>query len=565
MAINYRISKLIIRNFRGIDAFETDIPENSPIYLIGANNACKSTVINAIAFALRGGGFHQFSPDKYDFYHATDGSSQKEFTIELKFSAPAENQLPAVRGGIGNPIPVYGIQVQGKQDKHGGWSHKHRLLDKDNKVITFSPHAPLAGNSKEQFKEHGVGYSVVNARLDDIREHLPEVWLLTPNNLYTSLYEWKTGPLKRLSRYLAEQFFATEWRFTYKGQTREMPQALKAAYGFFRDAVGAFPFWKDDLKPKLEATLAKYVGRSSRFDLNPNIQPIEEWLSQQLALSFASDASGALTPLECMGQGWQTLVRLATLDVMSQYPDLMKEKVVLLCEEPETYLHPHLCNKLRKVLNLLSSQGWLVASTTHAPQFLSFTSAQKVVRLWRKDNKVIKGEMETSTAAPEVKFQAKLDERGTHEMLFAQHVILCEGKDDVYAARTYLEKADIDIDAESITLVDAGSKNNLPKYAEIANKLGIRWCAITDEDKKAGGTIDPTTERVRTTLNQLCGQNNLSIFWPVDLEDTLNQTNGKATPEWQSQEIEPKDLKEIVSKFPNYHSTGAAITKWLGL
>ena len=60
-------------------------------------------------------------------------------------------------------------------------------------------------------------------------------------------------------------------------------------------------FWRDDLKPKLQATLSLYVGYQARMDLAPKIQAIEDWLAEQLVLSFAADAGGAITPLEKMG------------------------------------------------------------------------------------------------------------------------------------------------------------------------------------------------------------------------------------------------------------------------
>jgi hypothetical protein len=119
-----------------------------------------------------------------------------------------------------------------------------------------------------------------------------------------------------------------------------MPQALIDAHEFFRGAVAEFPFWKEDLRPRLEAALSDYIGAQARFDLRPEVQAVQDWLTQQLAISFAADAGAASTPLDRMGDGWQSLIRLAALDVLSQYPGEIAEKVVLLFEEPETHLHP---------------------------------------------------------------------------------------------------------------------------------------------------------------------------------------------------------------------------------
>jgi hypothetical protein len=139
---------------------------------------------------------------------------------------------------------------------------------------------------------------------------------------------------------MSRRFFETKWAFDYKGKKHSMPDSLHKVHEFLSGALHEFPFWCDDMKPKLEQTLSHYVGRQAHFDLRPGISAIEEWLAEQLALSFAADAGGVTTPLGKMGDGWQSLVRIAALDVLSQYPDEMGSRVVLLFEEPESFLHP---------------------------------------------------------------------------------------------------------------------------------------------------------------------------------------------------------------------------------
>jgi hypothetical protein len=82
-----------------------------------------------------------------------------------------------------------------------------------------------------------------------------------------------------------------------------MPETLKRAHRFFRQVVDRFPFWQDDLKPRLQETLSQYVGAQARFALAPDVQALEDWLAQQLVVSFAADVGGAATPLQSMGDG----------------------------------------------------------------------------------------------------------------------------------------------------------------------------------------------------------------------------------------------------------------------
>jgi predicted ATP-dependent endonuclease of OLD family len=90
MTVFFRVDKVIITNFRGIKDLEVDIPPDIPSILVGSNNACKSTVLNAIALGLRGGGFHQWSPDEFDFFHFGPGQPAAEFSIS-QMSVPSQN------------------------------------------------------------------------------------------------------------------------------------------------------------------------------------------------------------------------------------------------------------------------------------------------------------------------------------------------------------------------------------------------------------------------------------------------------------------------------------------
>jgi len=565
MPVQFRFCKLSIGGFRGIRDLNVDLPVNKPLHLIGGNNAGKTTVLDAMALALGGGGFHQFTPEQFDFFHDYAGQAVFDFTVTLHLHADDVTGLPAVQG-VGSPVRVHAIEVRGTTDSGGRFNHRRVLLDGNGDHILLSDKTPLKGAAKEEFKGMGLGFRRFYARLDHIRDHLPDVWLLTPQNLRRSLYDWKTGPLQRLSRMLAERFLETKWQFEYEGKARPMPDTLVKAHSFFRDSVEAFPFWQDDLKPKLQETLSQYVGAQARFALRPDVQHLQEWLVQQLAVSFAADTGGATTPLQSMGDGWQSLVRLAALDVLSQYPGQVADRVVLLAEEPETHLHPHLRRKMRDVLERLASQGWTVLTATHGPEFISFARPQVLVKLWRKGDEVTAGVFDTAVATSAVKFQEKLDERGNHEMLFAQRVVLCEGKHDCWAVRSGLAKLApaLDLDARSISIVDTGSAGNLPDYADIAQRLGIPWCAITDEDKPPGGVVNPLTEKIRQRVDAMRGPGDSSAMWPGSLETCLGVPAGmKATPEWQAANTDPKPLAQMKQDHAEFMTACSSVLTWI--
>lgn len=559
MPIDYKLWKVVIKSFRGIDQLEIDLRESFPTVLIGSNNAGKSAVLAAIALALNNPSFNQWSPEETDFYTDPKGNRASEFLVQVLFQADREEGYPAVHG-IGDVQVVHGVQVKGKMTRAGKISHSRTLLDATMKTITISHRSPLKAGDKERFAEHDVNYRVVNARLDDIYDFTPEVWLFKPQNIEASLYVWKTGPIQKLSKLLAQRFLVDNWVLEVPGGQRKMPDALHAAYGFFRRAVDDFPFWQEEMKPKLEAIFGRYVGAPAQIDLKPSTQVIEDWLAQQLAISLATDTQSAPTPLRSMGDGWQAVIRLAALEALTEFKDLIKDRVVLLLEEPETHLHPHLRRRIRKVLGELAAKGWVIVHSTHSPELVSFDEKQVIHRLVRHAGKVTCGTVHTDQIGPEAKLQSKLDERGAHDFLFSTAAVFCEGKDDGFAIRLGFDKTSMDYDGRSVSITQCGDVGAIPAFTSISSKLGIRWCAVTDEDLLPDGSIKPMTLKARQKIDQHKGVADLQIMWPGDLERCFGLTTGKATPEVVLTKLSEPAWE---ATHPKFKSVLAGIAAWI--
>jgi len=180
------------------------------------------------------------------------------------------------------------------------------------------------------------------------------------------------------------------------------------------------------------------------------------------------------------------------------------------------------------------------------------------------------GAVHTDSFSDNLKFQEKLDEYGNHEIFFAQKIILCEGKDDLFAIRSYLDKLDYDYESASLSILSCGGIKNIPDFANIANKLKIPFCVVTDMDMEQTGTVKPNTQSARDSVQEIKSTNDLMVEWDNTLEDCLNtpfkqdgQERQKAKPEWQRSTIFVKEMKDIIKEFPNFKNTCEAITSWL--
>jgi hypothetical protein len=150
MNVLFRIDRLSIRGFRGVEDLDVELPAGIPTVLIGANNACKSTVLNALALCLRGGGFHQWAPEEYDFFQSADAGPSEEFSVTLRYRAAEDAALPAVQA-MGNPTFVHGVRVLGKTESSGRFTHRHFLLDEEENHILLMPRTSLKGDAKQTF------------------------------------------------------------------------------------------------------------------------------------------------------------------------------------------------------------------------------------------------------------------------------------------------------------------------------------------------------------------------------------------------------------------------------
>jgi hypothetical protein len=337
-------------------------------------------------------------------------------------------------------------------------------------------------------------------------------------------------------------------------------------------AVEKFPFWKDEVRPKLSKTLTSYVGRHTQIELRPKIQEIEDWLRQQLLLSFAADEHGTLTPIESMGDGWQSLIRLGALDVLSQFPDQMKNPVVLLLEEPETHLHPHLRRRMRTVLERLGASGWYVITSTHSPELIDLSACQHIVKLCRQGNDVTRAEVDTSALPAAVRLEAKINEQGNGELFFANRVVLCEGKDDEFALRSLWEKMEVDLDGRSVSVLGVGGKGNILDYAELLGRCGTPWCAVIDEDRLSDGSYKPKAKDTVARIEKLRSDRDELLQWKVDLEhcfliprnkDKPDNPEFKANPEWQYQQVGSLDTSAISSKYPLLSAVATQGKTWI--
>ena len=161
---------------------------------------------------------------------------------------------------------------------------------------------------------------------------------------------------------------------------------------------------------------------------------------------------------------------------------------IFAIEEPELFLHPHAQRSLDKALRILSqsnnSQVFVCSHSTHFVNLDDYrgialirkTSAEKGTSLIQCKKDLFEDEFDRKRRFHMATWVNP--DRG--EMLFARRVAFVEGETEK-SIFPFLAKK-MGCHSEDISVIDCGSKNNIPLYVSIAKAFQLNYVVVHDED-----------------------------------------------------------------------------------
>lgn len=201
---------------------------------------------------------------------------------------------------------------------------------------------------------------------------------------------------------------------------------------------------------------------------------------------------GIETRVNDKGDGVKRNLLLALIRIVAEgsYENMKGGKIsghrssIFAIEEPELYLHPHMCRAMYDALTQISSENQVILCT-HSPHFVDLEDYDKIVIVRKKS-------ISTGTTTRQVRDESFL---GTgkrrfdlvryfnpdrNEMFFSRKVVLVEGPTEKSIV-PFLGKK-IGVFDHSISIIDCGGKHNMPLFIQVLNELEIPYLAIHDED-----------------------------------------------------------------------------------
>lgn len=255
---------------------------------------------------------------------------------------------------------------------------------------------------------------------------------------------------------------------------------------------------------------------------------------------------GVRTDIKRKGHGLQRALTVALIQVISKRAIAVAAKDTgenestrkvsnsryFIFEEPELYLHPQAQRALFDSFVNLSESGNQVILCTHSSglidveRYKSIYIAKKRIgsdetTVWQCTDELFEGDAKKDF---NLSYWINPD-RG--ELFFASKVILLEGATEKIIFPLLAKK--LDVFKYDYTLIDCGSKDNIPLYIKLLNKFKIPYVAVYDKDHQHGksadaiASADTSTKKIDEAINTEIGS---SIMLVNDIEEELGLPKG---------------------------------------
>lgn len=555
-----KIKSLSIKNWRSIR--QLDLSAQDLMIIIGQNNHGKSNLLSAILFF-----FGEIKPQDLDF---SQGST--ELFVEVEFDSLDEQDLITFSKYVTkrNTIKVRKIAYLGGSFEYHGWieTFKEDFLQENNasnytkreiaESLLFYPYLPPTGRITKQ--------DVINAQNLYIQNNLEQLELsyqLETTNfmglksvakgIFGEVYflpaiknasdDFLSKDTSVFSKLLGEVISEMSLNNSDWNGTKELVSELFAKFNKYIDGEENKnrPQQLINFENELSSELSSW---KANFDIQVSAPDIDAIFRANTSV-WIND--GTRTDISRKGHGLQRAVTIALIQLIAkrqlqaaQNTDTTNRAVsksrYFIFEEPELYLHPQAQRALFDTFTQLSETGSQVILCTHSSNLINIDK-YKSIYIIKKENEDLGSEIiqcNEDLFEGDEKQEWNLSywinpDRG--ELFFAKKVILVEGQTEKVIISALADV--LGVFKYEYTIIDCGSKGNIPHYIKLLNKFKIPYVAVYDKDHQerkgddARRTADKDTNSILSIVDRSLGK---SVEFVNDIEEELgyeSETSGK--------------------------------------
>jgi CRISPR-associated exonuclease Cas4 len=553
-----KISEIEISNWRSIK--DVNITFQDLMILIGQNNHGKSNVLNAILFF-----FSEIKPQDLDFNGESD-----ELYVEVTFDGLVESERSTFAKYV---TADHKIKVRRTASKGGSLTYQGYTQSpvfewlKEENASSYTTRS--VAESLEFYSLLPESGRITKAMIQDAQTQYIEGNIAELEFNYDLEATNFMGAKNVAKGIFGDIFYIPAVKVTSDDYSNNSSSIFSKLYGriisdisanntgwveaketvasLFRllnkaDAEGnqntQRPAQLGEFETKLNEQLASWGSEVELEVLPPNVDDVFKANTQV----WVND--GCKTDISRKGNGLQRALSFALIKTLADILNTEQttdnsngrsasQSMFFILEEPELYLHPQAQRALLDTLSLLSeSVGAQVVLCTHSASLIDL-SKYKSICIIRKES------VEIGTKACQCEEElfignGKKDFNLSYwinpdrsELFFAKKVILAEGATEKTVMPFLAQR--LGCFKHDYSVIDCGSKNNIPMYCNLLNKFKIPYIAVYDIDHQshknaeALASSDTATQAVEDAINTEYGS---SIIFVNDIEEELGMPRG---------------------------------------
>lgn len=253
--------------------------------------------------------------------------------------------------------------------------------------------------------------------------------------------------------------------------------------------IEAAKFLENNALSSIANDLASLYDLRHDFDFKIRYQPDIKYSDFLNKINFFVRDKGVSVDLADCGTGIQSMVIIALHRYIASLND---RRIIIGLEEPESNLHPQSQRELVSSLTGADGVGESsqVIMTTHSPVLIDELDHDQVVLVRKVSDdsrgfKSLVSQLDNNfwdkTGLDEVKYY-KFHKYQNSEFFFSRGIILVEGKSDEGVLRILMERENIDLESNGVSVMSLEGVENIRYPYYLLKKLGIPCFYILDKD-----------------------------------------------------------------------------------
>ncbi|QIQ20243.1 ATP-dependent nuclease [Zophobihabitans entericus] len=502
-----KLAALLISNFKGISDEVTILMDNI-VVLIGPNNCCKSTILDAYEAYVSMG-----SALSIEYFHNQDSSNTILIT-GVFVDITEEDQKTIGQEWVLANDPNFGTCAK--------FQVRWEAPNEKGQKYSFS-------KDTNDWKKGGAGgWDTL------LQSRLPTPIRINPNDDYDSLEKIvKDLVSKKVSEKL-------------KNDNSKLANIIEKIEDLAQEVKVELSGNISQVNEKIQSELNKvFSGISVSFDCGVGKLKTEDIIKD--GSKFNIQSNGCSTSLSSQGSGvqraflWSAINALCSENLFIQSKKLISsdKPKILLIDEPEINLHPAVIKAARKAIYALAEvDGWQIICTTHSPIFIDLAQNHTtLIKVSNSPDKIYYFQTDKANFTDDEKDNLKMLNRccpTVNEFFFYQKSILVEGDTEYLAYQYLIDKLSLN---DSHCVINCRGKANIPSFIKIFNQFKATAIAIHDLDSEydKSGRKNPMR-----TIN-------------INIREAADQTEGRVQTVVHYPDFEGFYFNESISKDKPYN------------